>query len=71
MVNGGWEREAGHYRAGLNSIPVIERFRTHPDEWFLLEVAACLHILFRAARKGDSLPLGWHCWYYEHAAQHR
>ena len=39
MVRGGWEREGGHYRAGLNSIPLIERYRSHPDELYLLEVA--------------------------------
>jgi len=39
MVRGGWEREGGHYRAGLNSIPLAERYRSHPDELFLLEVA--------------------------------
>lgn len=40
MVTGGWEREGGHYRAGLNSIPVIERYRTHPDDFYLLQVGA-------------------------------
>ena len=39
MVRGGWEREGGHYRAGLNSIPLAERFRAYPDELYLLEVA--------------------------------
>ena len=39
MVEGGWEREGGHHRAGLNAIPLIERFRAHPDDIFLLEVA--------------------------------
>ena len=38
MVTGGWEREGGHYRAGLNSIPVIERYRRHPDDFYLLQV---------------------------------
>jgi Family of unknown function (DUF5695) len=38
MVNGGWEREGGHYRSGLNSIPVIERYRVYPDDFFLLLV---------------------------------
>lgn len=37
MVTGGWEREGGHYRAGLNSIPVIERYRRHPDDFYLLQ----------------------------------
>lgn len=39
MVRGGWEREGNHYRAGLNSIPLAERFRSHPDELYLLECA--------------------------------
>lgn len=39
MVRGGWEREGGHYRAGLNSIPLAERYRSHPDELYLLETA--------------------------------
>ncbi|KAK3274995.1 hypothetical protein CYMTET_16855, partial [Cymbomonas tetramitiformis] len=38
MVTGGWEREGGHYRAGLNSIPLIERYRAYPDDFYLLEV---------------------------------
>lgn len=38
MVTGGWEREGGHYRSGLNSIPVIERYRLHPDDFYLLLV---------------------------------
>ena len=38
MVTGGWEREGGHYRAGLNSIPVIEQYRRHPDDFYLLQV---------------------------------
>jgi len=38
MVTGGCEREGGHYRAGLNSIPVIERYRAHPDDFTLLQV---------------------------------
>lgn len=38
MVTGGWEREGGHYRAGLNSIPLVERFRLHPDDLYLLHV---------------------------------
>jgi hypothetical protein len=47
MVTGGWEREGGHYRSGLNSIPVIERYRSHPDDFYLLQVGiagimACL-----------------------------
>eukprot|EP01047_Picozoa_sp_COSAG01_P101830 COSAG01_NODE_31504_length_596_cov_1.108652_2_plen_52_part_01 len=28
-----------HYRSGLNMIPLIEWYRTHPDEHFLLEVS--------------------------------
>ena len=28
-----------HYRSGLNMIPLIEWYRTHPDELFLLEIA--------------------------------
>ena len=37
----------GHYRSGLNSIPVIERYRAHPDDVYLLVVGvagilACL-----------------------------
>ena len=39
LIQGGWEREGGHYRAGLNSIPLAERFRSHPDQLYLLEVA--------------------------------
>ena len=47
MVTGGWEREGGHYRSGLNSIPVIERYRAHPDDFHLLRagiagMTACL-----------------------------
>jgi hypothetical protein len=38
MVTGGWEREGGHYRSGLNSIPVIERYRAHPSDFWLLQV---------------------------------
>jgi len=38
MITGGWEREGQHYRAGLNSIPLGERFRRNPDELYLLEV---------------------------------
>jgi hypothetical protein len=38
MVTGGFEREGGHYRSGLNSIPVIERYRAHPDDFYLLLV---------------------------------
>ena len=38
MVTEGWEREGGHYRSGLNSIPVIERYRAHPDDFYLLQV---------------------------------
>jgi hypothetical protein len=38
QVTGGWEREGGHYRAGLNSIPVMERFRLHPDDTYLLHL---------------------------------
>lgn len=38
MVTGGFEREGGHYRSGLNSIPVIERYRSHPDDFYLLLV---------------------------------
>jgi hypothetical protein len=34
----GWEREGGHYRAGLNSVPLVERFRAHPDDLYLLHV---------------------------------
>lgn len=37
MVTGGCEREGGHYRAGLNSIPVIERYRRNPDDFYLLQ----------------------------------
>eukprot|EP01062_Namystynia_karyoxenos_P073105 TRINITY_DN69953_c0_g1_i1.p1 TRINITY_DN69953_c0_g1~~TRINITY_DN69953_c0_g1_i1.p1 ORF type:complete len:1162 (+),score=302.99 TRINITY_DN69953_c0_g1_i1:74-3559(+) len=39
MVTGGWEREGQHYRAGLNSIPLGERYRRYPDDLYLLEVA--------------------------------
>lgn len=28
-----------HYRSGLNAIPLIEWFRSHPDDYFLLEIA--------------------------------
>jgi hypothetical protein len=47
MVTGGFEREGGHYRSGLNSIPVIERYRSHPDDFGLLRIGiagvmACL-----------------------------
>ena len=38
MVTEGWEREGGHYRSGLNSIPVIERYRAHPSDFYLLQV---------------------------------
>lgn len=38
MVTGGWEREGGHYRSGLNSIPVIERYRSFPDDFGLLRI---------------------------------
>lgn len=37
-MTGGWEREGGHYRSGLNSIPVIERYRAFPDDFYLLLV---------------------------------
>lgn len=36
MVTGGWEREGGHYRAGLNSIPLFDRYRANPDDLYLL-----------------------------------
>jgi len=39
MITGGWEREGGHYRSGLNSIPLGEGFRRDPDEFYMLEVA--------------------------------
>eukprot|EP00659_Diplonema_papillatum_P017105 gene17105-26244_t len=39
MVMGGWEREGQHYRSGLNSIPLIERYRRQPDDAFLLQTA--------------------------------
>lgn len=38
MVTGGWEREGGHYRAGLNSIPLLEEYRRRPDDVYLLHV---------------------------------
>jgi hypothetical protein len=38
MVQGGWEREGGHYRAGLNSIPLVEGFWQNPDDPYLLHV---------------------------------
>ena len=48
VANGGkWLTSAGtgvgdmgkmHYRAGLNQIPLSEWYRTHPDDFFLLEV---------------------------------
>jgi hypothetical protein len=28
-----------HYRSGLNAIPLIEWYRAHPDDFFLLEIA--------------------------------
>ena len=37
--HGGWEREGGHYRAGLNSIPLLE-FRRNPDDVYLLGLAS-------------------------------
>jgi len=33
------ERGQMHYRSGLNMIPLIEWYRTHPDELFLLEIS--------------------------------
>jgi hypothetical protein len=33
------ERGQMHYRSGLNMIPLIEWYRAHPDELFLLEVS--------------------------------
>ena len=49
VANGGkWLTTAGtgqrdmgkmHYRAGLNQIPLSEWYRTHPDDFFLLEIA--------------------------------
>jgi hypothetical protein len=49
VANGGkWLTSAGtgvgdmgkmHYRAGLNQIPLSEWYRTHPDDFFLLEIA--------------------------------
>ena len=33
------ERGQMHYRSGLNMIPLMEWYRTHPDELFLLEVS--------------------------------
>lgn len=38
LVLGGWEREGGHYRAGLNAIPLLERYRRHPGDVHLLRV---------------------------------
>lgn len=53
VANGGkWLTSAGtgegdfgkmHYRAGLNAIPLTEWYRTHPDDFFLLEVATGAH----------------------------
>jgi len=39
MVLAGWEREGQHYRAGLNAIPVLERFRSYPTDFYLLETS--------------------------------
>lgn len=33
------ERGQMHYRSGLNMIPLMEWYRTHPDELFLLEIS--------------------------------
>jgi len=38
MVTNGWEREGLHYRAGLNSIPLLERYVRYPDDEFILQV---------------------------------
>ncbi len=38
-VNRGGERLLQHYRAGLNAIPLIEAFRSNPDDVFLLHTA--------------------------------
>lgn len=38
MVTGGSEREGGHYRAGLNALPLLERYRGDPDDIYLLHI---------------------------------
>lgn len=63
MVEGGWEREGGHYRAGLNAIPLVERFRAHPDDLFLLEVAMGGMTGVLANIDADGAPsMGYHCY---------
>lgn len=63
MVEGGWEREGGHYRAGLNAIPLIERFRAYPDDLFLLEVAmgGMTGVLSNIDADGAA-SMGYHCY---------
>ena len=39
FINRGSERVLMHYRAGLNAIPLIEAYRAHPDDFFLLPIA--------------------------------
>lgn len=39
MGTGKPDRGQMHYRAGLNMIPLLEWYRRHPDDFFLLEVA--------------------------------
>lgn len=61
MVTGGWEREGGHYRAGLNSIPVIERFRAFPDDFFLARVGIAGIMSVLPNIDADGAPsMGWH-----------
>ena len=35
------ERVSGHYRAGLNAVPVLAEFKRNPDAMYLIRCVAC------------------------------
>ena len=38
-LGGGSERVSGHYRAGLNAVPVLAEYKRNPDDMYLLRLA--------------------------------
>ena len=79
VANGGkWLVSAGtgvgdmgkmHYRAGLNQIPLTEWYRTHPDDFFLLEIATGAQSGQMASIDATGAPsIYWHA--YPHVMQH-
>jgi hypothetical protein len=48
-LGSGSERVSGHYRAGLNAVPVLAEYKRNPDEMYLLRLAvsaSCLAVYF-------------------------